>query len=102
MGSADHWLRLHELARAVVLSRSGLSRLLDRLEAAGLVRREPSPDDRRGAFAVLTPAGRVARLRAWPTYSRGINAYFAEQLTPAEAKTLIDSLERVSAAARTS
>src|SRR3712207_5980163 len=50
-------LRLTGLARAVVLSRSGLPRLVDRLEGAGLIRREACPSDRRGAFAVLTPEG---------------------------------------------
>ena len=55
----DHRLRLHELARAVVLSRSGLTRLVERLGAAGLIAREPCPDDRRGAFAVLTAEGAV-------------------------------------------
>ena len=50
-------LRMHELARAVVLSRSGLTRLVDRLAKAGLLRREPDPEDGRGSFAVLTEEG---------------------------------------------
>ena len=66
----EHRLRLHELASAVVLSRSGLTRLVDRLEAAGLLRREACADDRRGSYAVLTEAGRAAQLRAWPIYGR--------------------------------
>jgi DNA-binding MarR family transcriptional regulator len=97
----DHRLRLNELASAIVLSRSGLSRLLDRLEAAGFVRREPCPQDRRGAFAVLTPAGRAAQLLAWPVYARGISTYFAGHLTDDEARTLSESLGRVNATART-
>jgi DNA-binding MarR family transcriptional regulator len=96
----QHRLRLSELAAAVVLSRSGLSRLIDRLEQAGLVRREPSPEDRRGAFAVLTPAGRAAQLRAWPVYAQGIQTYFAQELTEAEVDRLADCLGRVDAAAR--
>ena len=95
-----HRLRLHELARAVVLSRSGLTRLVDRLEAAGLLRREPCADDRRGAFAVLTPEGRAAQLRAWPVYSRAIAEHFARHLADEEARTLTEVLERVFAAAR--
>ena len=51
-------MRIHELADAIVFSRSGLSRLLDRLEREELLRRERSSNDRRGAYAVLTPAGR--------------------------------------------
>ena len=96
----DHRLRLNELARAVVLSRSGLTRLLDRLEAAGLLRREPCPDDRRGAFAVLLPAGREAQLRAWPVYARGISSHFAQHLTDSVAEVLADALNRFDAANR--
>src|SRR4028118_662265 len=53
-------MRMHDIASRVLLSRSGLTRLVDRLEKSGCVRRESCPDDARGAFAVLTPAGRVA------------------------------------------
>lgn len=88
-------LRLHELARAVVLSRSGLTRLVDRLEAASLLRREPCPDDRRGAFAVLTPEGEATLRRTWPAYARGIVEHFARYLTDEEAERLADLLERV-------
>src|SRR5918998_5973050 len=51
-------LRMHELAGAVVLSRSGLTRLVDRLEKAGLLRRESDPSDRRGGVAVVAGPGR--------------------------------------------
>jgi len=63
-------LRIHELADAVVLSRSGLSRLLDRLEAAGLLRREPCEGDRRGAYAAITGEGRAKLAEMWPVYER--------------------------------
>jgi DNA-binding MarR family transcriptional regulator len=96
----DHRLRLHELARAVVLSRSGLTRLVDRLEAAGLLRREACADDRRGAYAVLTAEGRAAQLRAWPIYARGIATHFADHVSEEEAMILANALERVSAATR--
>lgn len=56
-------LRMAELADQVLLSRSGLTRLIDRLQAEGLVRRERSKDDARGTFTVITDAGK-ARLRA--------------------------------------
>lgn len=98
----DHRLRLHELAQAVVLSRSGLTRLLDRLEAAGLIRREPCADDRRGAYAILTDAGRVAQLKAWPVYARGIATHFGNHLSPEEAEVLANVLSRIALAARTS
>lgn len=96
----DHRLRLNELARAIVLSRSGLTRLIDRLEGAGLLRREASPDDLRGFYAVLTPAGREAQLRAWPIYARGIATHFAQHLTEVEAEVVTESLGRIDAAAR--
>jgi DNA-binding MarR family transcriptional regulator len=55
--SPDQQLRMAELARQVGLSTSGLTRLVDRVEEAGYVERQSCPNDRRGAFAVLTPAG---------------------------------------------
>ena len=51
-------LRQRDLAREVVLTRSGISRLVDRLAGAGLLRREPNPADRRGDLVALTEAGR--------------------------------------------
>jgi DNA-binding MarR family transcriptional regulator len=88
-------LRLHELADSVVLSRSGLTRLVDRLEAAGLLCREACPTDRRGAFAVLTDEGRATLLRTWPAYARGIADYFARYLSTEEADAVAAALERV-------
>lgn len=91
-------LRLHQLADAVVLSRSGLTRLVDRLEAAGLLCRRPDPSDRRGAFAVLTDEGLAALRRTWPVYARGIAAHFARHLSDEEARTIAAAFERVYAA----
>jgi DNA-binding MarR family transcriptional regulator len=93
-------LRMHELARAVVLSRSGLSRLVDRLERAGLLRREPDPADRRGSFAVLTEEGAAMRKRMWPVYARGIAEHFGRHLMDEEVKTITEALKRVIGAAR--
>jgi DNA-binding MarR family transcriptional regulator len=81
-------LRLAELAEAALLSRSGLSRLVDRLEAAGLLNREPCEDDARGAFAVLTPEGLQALRRCWRVYGAEIAARVGQRLSPAEARTL--------------
>src|SRR5919204_4796912 len=69
-------LRIRELADAVVLSSTGMTRFVDRLEAAGLVRREAVPGDRRGAYAVITDDGVALLRRMWPLYSRGVKAYF--------------------------
>jgi DNA-binding MarR family transcriptional regulator len=73
--------RMGELAEAVVLSRTAIVRLVDRLEAAGLARREPVPDDRRGAYVVLTPEGKAMLKRMWPVYSAGIERLFAAHAT---------------------
>src|SRR3954464_4875117 len=65
-------LRVNELAREVVLSPTAMSRFVDRAEQAGVVRREPDPEDRRALQVALTDAG-VELLRAmWPVYARGI------------------------------
>jgi DNA-binding MarR family transcriptional regulator len=97
VGAPDHRLRLRELANQVLLSRSGLTRLVDRLETAGLLHREPDPSDRRGAFAVLTEAGYEALRRTWPRYARGIQEHFARHLADDEAALLARVLERVAA-----
>ena len=93
-------LRMHELAERVVLSRSGLTRLVDRLEAVGLLRREACPTDRRGAYAVLTVEGAATLRQTWPTYARGIVAHFARHLDREEAETVAAALERIRAANR--
>ncbi len=98
--SEGHRLRMHELAEKVVLSRSGLTRLVDRLEKEGLLTRERTSTDRRGAYAVLTPQGFEALRKAWPIYARGINQYFASQLTSEEIDSLTGALERVNRNAR--
>ena len=93
----DGKLRLSDLADEVVLSRSGLTRLLDRVEGAGLIRRERSADDRRGAYAVLTAAGKAALLAAWPDYARGIATHFSDRLTAEEKQVLAAALGKVRA-----
>jgi DNA-binding MarR family transcriptional regulator len=100
VGAPARRLRLRELADEVLLSRSGLTRLVDRLEAAGLLRREPDPTDRRGAFAVITEAGYEALRRTWPLYARGIQAHFARYLETDEAAVLARALDRVAEAGR--
>lgn len=88
-------LRLHELADRVVLSRSGLTRLVDRLEAVGLICREPCPTDRRGSFAVLTEKGAATLRQTWPAYARGIVEHFARHLSEDEAAAVAAALGRV-------
>lgn len=91
----DGRLRMQELARSILLTPSGLTRLVDRLEAAKLVRREKCPSDRRGYFAAITAAGRRRLAEAEPIHQRGIDAHFARHLDETEADVLADVFARV-------
>jgi DNA-binding MarR family transcriptional regulator len=87
-------LRMAELADRVLLSRSGLTRLIDRLQAEGLVRREPSPEDARGTFTVLTTDG-MARLRAAaPVHLAGIRKHWLAHFSDEELRELATLLQR--------
>jgi len=79
----DYRMRLSDLAEEVLLTRSNLTRLVDRLERAELLKREACPSDRRGTYAVLTEAGIAMQERMWKVYAEGIAAYFASAI-PAE------------------
>lgn len=72
----DGSLRMSELADAVLISRSGLTRLVDRLERSGLVRRRPCPDDARGQLAEVTAAGRRLFEKARATHLEGVRRRF--------------------------
>jgi DNA-binding MarR family transcriptional regulator len=91
--AGDHQLRMTELSQRVRLSRSGLTRLVDRLVKAGLVMRGHCETDRRGTFAVLTPAGRDRVRRARPVHLRGVGRHFAERLSPIQLAAVADALE---------
>ncbi|HEX2701312.1 MAG TPA: MarR family transcriptional regulator [Acidimicrobiales bacterium] len=99
-GATDQRLRLSELAAQLVLSRSGLTRLVDRLVAAGLVERAVCPTDRRGAFAVLTPEGRSRLRRAAPGHLRGVERHFTGLLSPVELDAIRTGLEKVAGGER--
>jgi DNA-binding MarR family transcriptional regulator len=89
-------LRMGELAAQVVtISRSGLTRLVDRLEAAGLVRREPSSDDRRGTVVAITREGSSLLRRMWPVYAAEIHRSFVDPLRRDDAVALREALARV-------
>lgn len=88
-------LRLHELAQAILLSRSNLTRLVDRLEVAGLIQREQCSSDRRGAFAVITDEGFKMLSQMWTVYGQAIEKYFACHLDANEVKFLVKILNRL-------
>jgi DNA-binding MarR family transcriptional regulator len=91
-------LRVNELAREVVLSPTATSRFIDRVEAAGHVRREPDPADRRALQIAITDSGVELLRRMWPIYARGIDRHFADQLG-SSVQRVRTSLERVAASA---
>ena len=95
-----HRLRMHELADGVVLTRSNLTRLVDRLESAGLLRREPDQDDKRGAYAAIEPAGLALRKKMWLVYSAAIHDLFDAHLDGDEQRALAGALRKVILAAR--
>jgi DNA-binding MarR family transcriptional regulator len=95
----DCRLRLSELADHVLLSRSNLTRLVDRLEKAGCLHREPCPDDRRGTFAVLSQAGLTMQKEMWVVYAKAIASHFACHLEDEEVKVLQSVLQRLLVAA---
>lgn len=75
-------LRMQELGERAVLSRSRISRLVDELGAAGLVTRQPNPDDRRSSYAVITDEGRRVLRRAAPVYLAAVREHFVSALPP--------------------
>jgi DNA-binding MarR family transcriptional regulator len=88
-------LRMQQLSDRVVLSRSRVSRVVDEMVRAGLVRKEPDPDDRRGSYAAITEDGRAALRKAAPVYLQGIETEFLSHLSPGERRTLERSLTKV-------
>lgn len=94
-GAEDRRLRMSELADRLLLSRSGATRLVDRLVAAGLVERATCESDRRGQWAALTDAG-YDRLRgATPTHLRGVATHFLDRVGTEDLAELERMLERV-------
>jgi DNA-binding MarR family transcriptional regulator len=93
-------LRMSELADAVVLSRSGLTRLVDRLERQGYVERRPCPSDARGSLAALTPLG-LRRLRdSRATHLAAIRRLFLSHFDQRELETMGDFADRILQAPR--
>ena len=81
-------LRMTELADRVLLSRSGLTRLADRLERDGLLTRVACPSDARGTLAVLTDDGLARLERAWPSHRASVEEHVTGRYTAEEIKTL--------------
>ena len=98
----DQRLRQVEIAERVLLSNSGLSRLLDRIVARGLVERISCESDRRAFFVCLTDEGRDMLEKMWPVYARGVAEDFLPALgeNPCEIRQTLESIGRQCDAAR--
>jgi len=88
-------MRMSELAETILLSRSGLTRLVDRLERDGLICRQSCAQDARGAFAKLMPAGDEKLRAARATHLAGVRAFYLSHLSEAERDLLGDVWERM-------
>ena len=88
-------LRLNILGQRILLSKYNVTRLVKRLEAAGLLTRESCKQDSRGVYAIITPAGRKLRKRMWPVYYSVIKSYFLSSLDESELANLIDYMKKI-------
>lgn len=88
-------MKMQELARSVLLSKSGVTRLVDRMETAGLISRTPCPTDRRAIYAVVTPEGRAALRAALPIHLDSLGERFTRHLSKAELDGLRATLQKI-------
>ena len=93
--AADNKMQHQALAESLLLSRSGITRLVDRMVAAGLVRRESSAEDRRVSYVVLTEQGRNILDLASPGHIRNVIDHFVQYLKDDEASVLISFFSRL-------
>jgi DNA-binding MarR family transcriptional regulator len=92
---ADGGLRMSELASRILASKSGLTSVVDRMEEAGLVRRERPPDDRRVVEVFITPEGIEALHAARVVHRRGIQEHFVQHLDHRDLAALAHTFEKV-------
>lgn len=88
-------LRPFEIERRRLIAQSNISRLIDRLEEHGYVKRQACEADGRGQHVVITAAGRALRRRMWPVYAKAISDAVGEHISGREAATLRDLLQRL-------
>lgn len=94
----DGAMRMQDLADQILLSKSGLTRLADRIEEAGDIERRACPSDRRGTFATITTQGRARYERVAPLTWEALETCFGSQLSPDEVTVLRDVFDRLSGA----
>ena len=93
-------VRMNELAERILYSKSGFTRVVDRMEAAGLVRRAVPPNDRRSVLVVLTDEGRATMQRARRHHRHSLEQHFSAHLSEADVDALRRALAKVSAHVR--
>ena len=93
--SPDQRLRMTELASQVALTTSGITRVVDRLEREGMVHRQACPDDRRGLWAVLTPAACTRLAAALPGHLALLQREFTGRFRPDELEVLVTRLRQI-------
>jgi DNA-binding MarR family transcriptional regulator len=98
---APDGLRMNELAERILYSKSGLTRVVDRMERAGLIRRVVPENDRRSIFVVQTDQGRETMERARRQHRHWIDEHFSRHLADTDIKALTRALEKLNAHAHT-
>jgi len=96
----DRQMRMSELAKIALLSRSRLSHRMKVMEKAGWLKREPCPVDKRGYFAVMTPKGWKAIVAAAPDHVESVRARFIDHLSKADQEVITQIFERIEAPLR--
>jgi DNA-binding MarR family transcriptional regulator len=91
----DRQMRMSELAKIALLSRSRLSHRMKVMEKAGWLKREPCPVDKRGYFAVMTPKGWKAIVAAAPDHVESVRARFLDHITKADQQVIAQIFERI-------
>ena len=91
----DRQMRMSELAKIALLSRSRLSHRMKVMEKAGWLKREPCPVDKRGYFAVMTPKGWKAIVAAAPDHVESVRARFIDHLSKADQEAIAQIFERI-------
>lgn len=93
--SPGHRLRMSDLAGQTSLSTSGVTRVVDRMDRDGLVRREACASDRRSSYAVITDAGLSRLEEVLPGHLELIQQWFTGQLSPAQLDQMLEALRRI-------
>lgn len=91
----EEGLRMQDLTALALLTKSGVTRLVDRMERSGLVRRRSCSMDRRGTYAVLTPKGRRTLDAADPTARDGVHRHFAANVSDPESDAMLAAFRRI-------